>query len=380
MVRFLHTSDWQLGMTRHYLDEAAQGQFSQARLDAVTRMAELADDRDCAFVVVAGDVFDTNQPDRKTIGRALDALKSFTVPVYLLPGNHDAYDPGSVYRSPAFRDGCPSNVEVLTDREPRSPVDGVEVVGAPWSAKRPLVDLVSETCAVLEADGTTTVLVGHGTMDVVTGDFGEPGSIQLTDVETALAEGRASYVALGDRHSALPVGETGRIWYSGAPEPTSYREQGLGMALVVDLDENSPGPPRVEEVEVGRWSYHEVVRQVDGGEDLDELISGLDAIEDKQRAIVKVKVDGALTLDQAARLEEALEDKEVLFGALEHPERHKDITVVPDEGELADLPLTGYAAVARDRLLEKAAGEGDEAKAATDALALLVRLVGEAGR
>ena len=70
MVRFLHTADWQLGMTRHFLDEEAQGRFSQARIDVIVRMAELADRRDCAFVVVAGDVFETNQPDRRTLGRA----------------------------------------------------------------------------------------------------------------------------------------------------------------------------------------------------------------------------------------------------------------------------------------------------------------------
>lgn len=378
MVRFLHTSDWQLGMTRHYLEGEAQGRFSQARLDAVRRMAELADELDCAFVVVVGDVFDNNQPNRQTIGRALEALKSFTVPVYLLPGNHDAYDPGSVYRSSEFRDGCPSNVEVLADREPRTPVNGVEVVGAPWTSRRPLVDLVSETCAGLEADGTARVLVGHGTIEEVAGGFGEPGVIRLQDVEAAVAEGRASYVALGDRHSTLQVGASGRIWYSGAPEPTGYREDRAGRALVVELDESSPGdPPHVEEVQVGTWSYHEVVRQVDGDEDLTELISGLDAIEDKARAIVKVKVDGALNLSQMARLERALEKREDVFGALEHPERHKDITVVAEDEDLANLPLTGYAAVARDRLREKAASGGEDAEPATDALELLVRLAGE---
>lgn len=378
MVRFLHTSDWQLGMTPHYLEGEAQGRFSQARLDAVVRMAELAVERDCAFVVVAGDVFENNQPDKRTIGRALDALKKFTVPVYLLPGNHDAYDPGSVYRSVAFRTGCPPRVEVLTDREPRTPLDGVEVVGAPWTSRRPLVDLVSETCAALEVDGTLRVLVGHGATDSVAGNFGEPGTIRLTDIEASVAEGRVSYVALGDRHSALQVGDTGRIWYSGAPEPTDYREQRAGRALVVELDESKPGdPPRVEEVRVGSWSYHEVVRQVDGDEDLTDLISDLDTIGDKARAIVKVKVNGILTLSQAARLEHALEDSEHVFGALEHPERHKDITVVAGDEDFADLPLTGYAATARDRLRERAVGGGDDAKAATDALGLLLRLTGE---
>jgi predicted HTH transcriptional regulator len=33
-MRFLGTSDWQLGMTRHFLSEGAQERFSQARFDA----------------------------------------------------------------------------------------------------------------------------------------------------------------------------------------------------------------------------------------------------------------------------------------------------------------------------------------------------------
>jgi hypothetical protein len=35
-LRFLHTSDWQLGMTRHFLSEGAQEKYSQARFDATS--------------------------------------------------------------------------------------------------------------------------------------------------------------------------------------------------------------------------------------------------------------------------------------------------------------------------------------------------------
>ena len=386
-VRFLHTSDWQLGMTRHYLDAEAQGRFSQARLDAVGRAARQAEAWGCAFVVVAGDVFETNQPDARTVGRALDALRAFTVPVYLLPGNHDPYDPGSVYRGTAFAAGCPDHVEVLDDRTLRHPVEGVEVVGAPWTSKRPLTDLVAETCAAQPADGVRRVVVGHGAVDAVSGDFDAPGTVRLADVEAALAEGRVSYVALGDRHSAGPVGDTGRVWYSGAPEPTSYREERPGRVLVVELaDGLLDERPRVEEVQVGTWHYHELVREVDDDADVDGLLADLDAIGDRARAVVKVKVEGTLTLVQAARLEQGLEERAEVLGALEHPERHTDIAVEPDEADLADLPLTGYAALARDRLVERAgagggpggAGPDDaDARAATDALGLLVRLAGE---
>jgi DNA repair exonuclease SbcCD nuclease subunit len=371
VVRFLHTADWQLGMTRHFLDEEAQGRFSQARIDVIARMAELAAERDCAFVVVAGDVFETNQPDRRTLGRALEALAAFTVPVYLLPGNHDAYDAGSVYRSAAFVDRCPDGVEVLADRTPRNPTLDVEVVGVPWPSKHPVTDLIAEACGDLPDDGRLRVVVAHGAADVISGDHDQAGQFRLAEVEPAVVDGRLSYLALGDRHSTVAVGDSGRIWFSGAPEPTGYREEDPGNCLIVDLDVD---PPAVEPVHVGTWAFHLVARSVDGDDDLDLLFADLDAIPDRSRAIVKLKVDGTLTLAQAARLEAALDERAEVFGALEHPERHRDITIVPDAADIDALPVSGYAAIARDRLRDRVEAGGEDARAATDALGLLVRL------
>ena len=74
MTRFLHTSDWQLGMTRHFLREGAQEMFSQARIGAIRKLGEVAMEKACSFVVVSGDVFESNQVDRRTVVRALEAL------------------------------------------------------------------------------------------------------------------------------------------------------------------------------------------------------------------------------------------------------------------------------------------------------------------
>ena len=105
MVRFLHTGDWQLGMTRHFLTDEAQARYAQDRLDAIRRMGVIARNEDCAFVVVAGDVFDSNQVNRQTVGRTLEALRAVPVPVYLLPGNHDPLDLSSVYLTREFLEG-----------------------------------------------------------------------------------------------------------------------------------------------------------------------------------------------------------------------------------------------------------------------------------
>ena len=393
MVRFLHTSDWQLGMTRHFLiGSEAQERFSQDRIDAIGTLADAARQHDCAFVVVAGDVFDTNQPQRRTLERALEALAAFAVPVYLLPGNHDHQGAESVYHHEAFATRCPANVEIL-DGEPRTPVDGVEVVGAPWTSNHPLEDLVTRRCRALEPSGALRVVVGHGQVDDVVGDHGEPATIRLTELEAAMREANVAYVALGDRHSVLAVGETGRVWYSGAPEATDYRDGGPGQALIVDLPEADLAPdnllselpadlptalPTVLPVEIGRWRFHRVTRDVDSDADVAALLDDLDGITDRSRAVVKVAVQGTLSIGQAVMLDEGLALRSELFGALEHPDRHRDLAIRPSEKDVAALPLSGYAAVARDRLVTQAQSDDAElASRAADALALLTRFVGQ---
>ena len=112
-VTFVHTADWQLGMTRHFLGPEAQARFTAARVDAVRAIGALADELGCAFVVACGDVFESNHIDRQVLVRALDAMRAVPVPLYLLPGNHDPLDASSVYRSSAFFEHVPEHVRVL---------------------------------------------------------------------------------------------------------------------------------------------------------------------------------------------------------------------------------------------------------------------------
>ncbi|MHC4847219.1 MAG: metallophosphoesterase family protein, partial [Planctomycetota bacterium] len=111
-VRFLHTADWQLGMRRHYLGEDALPRFQQARIDAIRSLGRLAQRERCSFLVVAGDVFESNQIDRVTLRRSVEALREIELPVYLLPGNHDPLDAGTIFRRENFTDA--PNVHLLT--------------------------------------------------------------------------------------------------------------------------------------------------------------------------------------------------------------------------------------------------------------------------
>ncbi len=377
MVKFLHTADWQLGMTRRYLGADAQPRFSAARVEVVRTIGALAVAEGCRFVVVCGDVFETNQVERQVVVRALDAMAATPeVTFYLLPGNHDPLDAASVFRSPSFTGHCPPNVVVL-DRDGPFPVaPGVELVAAPWTSKRPLADLVAAAAAAPEADGTVRIVVGHGAVDHLSPETSNPAVVQVAAVESAIAEGRVHYVALGDRHSTTRIGGTGRIWYSGAPEPTDFRETDPGNVLLVELDGASI---TVEPHRVGTWDFVKHDAELTGDADLDVLDAFLDGLPNKNRTIVRLGLVGQLSLAEKARLDHLLAHHTDLLAALEGWERRIDLVVLPDHDDYGQLQLSGFAQLALDDL--RAEAESSDAQAALvarEALALLFRLRGAA--
>ena len=158
-VTFIHTSDFQLGMTRWFLSPAAQSRFDDDREAAVLRLGELATETGAEFIVVAGDVFEHNSLSTSTLLRAKDMFKRLPVPVYLLPGNHDPLVADSIFFN-SFAD----NVHVIADSEPIEVRPGVEIVGAPYLSKRANYDLVRRALEPLQPadEGTVRIAVGHG--------------------------------------------------------------------------------------------------------------------------------------------------------------------------------------------------------------------------
>ena len=49
--RFLHTGDWQLGMTRHFFFERVQERFAQSRFDASRELWRIAEE-ECLFSII----------------------------------------------------------------------------------------------------------------------------------------------------------------------------------------------------------------------------------------------------------------------------------------------------------------------------------------
>ncbi|WP_204806724.1 metallophosphoesterase family protein [Mycobacterium riyadhense] len=377
-MRFVHTADWQLGMTRHFLAGDAQPRYSAARRDAVAGLGALAAEVGAEFVVVAGDVFEHNQLAPQVIGQSLEAMRAIGIPVYLLPGNHDPLDASSVYTSALFTAECPDNVVVLDRAGVHEVRPGLEIIAAPWRSKSPTTDLVAEALNGLPASQVTRVLVAHGGVDVLNPDPDKPSLIRLAKLDDALFNGAIHYVALGDKHSLTPVGGSGRVWYSGSPEVTNFDdvEADPGHVLIVDIDESEPRRPvTVQPRHVGRWRFVTLRREVDNNREIADLDLNLDQLTDKDRTVVRLALTGSLTVTDRAALDACLDKYARLFAWLSLWERHTDLAVIPADGEFTDLGIGGFAAAAVDELVATARGGGDDSAAdAQAALALLLRL------
>lgn len=369
--RFLHSSDWQLGMTRHFFEPGAQETFSQARFSAIRTLGRIAAEHGCAFMTVCGDVFDSNQVDRRTVARALDALKDFPVPVYLLPGNHDPLNAASVYRSERFLNEKPAHVHVVESPVPVPVTPGVELLGGPWLSKRPAFNPFREALRVpAPPPGVIRIGLAHGGLDALSPDPAAAAVLELAELERAIVDRRFHYVGLGDRHSTLAAGSTGRIWYSGAPEATDFREDGSGSALLVEIEGDEWS---YQEIAVGQWRFVQRDRvDLASAEDLELLRQWLDGLAAKERTAVKLYLVGALTLGLREALDRQLEGFRDLFGAL--LVRTSDLLTVPQTADFQDLGFSGFAAAAVENLRQRVEVGGEEASQARDALMLLLRL------
>jgi DNA repair exonuclease SbcCD nuclease subunit len=374
VARVLHTSDWQVGMKADFLpDPEVRGRYKEERLEAAQRALEHARNAGCEAVVVAGDMFDQENPAREWAAKCLHAIAQAGLPVVVLPGNHDFYDVGTIYdRLVSGAMERPENLTVITDeRTPIRITDDLEIVGVPWTSKHPArldVLLLLEDLGP-PPPGVIRILVLHGQLEAY-GD--KPSFLYLDPEELAqcLDRGLAHYVALGDHHSrATYLG--GRAAHCGTIEPTSHDERDPGWALMVDI----PSPidkPRLESVRVGRWRFLKWEREVNSEEDLSRVAQEIRDLEEPRRTWLKLKLMGTLRLEALNSLGEPSSPFGSASDLLAYLEVDDSELVADTSGEASgrELGMTGATAMAFDRLSEMAR-EGDAT--ARTALRLMYR-------
>lgn len=379
MTTFVHTADWQLGkpFSRVAGDEQ-RARLRQERIDAVGRIGAVVRESGAAFVVVAGDLFDSNHPTNATVSAACDAIAALGVPVYVIPGNHDHAGPGSVWEQDFFvgeRRDRAANLRVLLAAEPvveegyvllPCPLARRQTVGDPCSWIREL-DFASfgDRPRIVVAHGSTLNFRGESD------DEDTPSQPNFIELER-LPLSEIDYVALGDWHGLVQADD--KAWYPGSHETDRFPKAGQTTGHVAVVRVGRGAAPTIAPRQTGRtrWLVHAETFASDAGPaTLESTLDALTRDSGRQQTLLKLALSGSLGLGGHAELERILRS---WSAGLLDLRLDRAVAIAPSAEEIAALaaaaddPLIAHVATA---LVEKMQAGGEDAAIAATAIAVL---------
>lgn len=225
-VRILHTADIHLGASNrggyNLLEIGEQADRCCAVLKSIVDLSIYVK---ADLIVIAGDLFDRNLVDSSTLESALRQLNRATVPVLILPGNHDCLSPKSVYVRVPFAQ-CASNVHIFINPEGER-FSLTELDLAVWG--KPVTDAESDfrPMSGIPPRGKERwqIAVAHG--HYVGAHFQRADMYQISQEE--IVESCYDYVALGHWPSFCCVCDAPvKAFYCGAASET-------GTVAIVDF-------------------------------------------------------------------------------------------------------------------------------------------------
>ena len=384
-TRFIHTADWQLGKPFAGITDASnRHRLQQARLDVIDRIGKAAREHQAAFIVVAGDVFDSPTPTKALVSAACSAIGRLGLPVLLIPGNHDHGGPGGVWAQSFFQAEAASlapNLQVLLQPAPVVMAQAV-VFPCPLLRRHENTDLTAwlrgDAPVAAENAGLPRIVLAHGTMQGFgsAGDDEDGGGEVINYLDLSrLASDHYDYIALGDWHGMKQVGE--RAWYAGTPEPDRFpkgENNDPGHILVVEVARG--GAPIVTPLRTARIGWHDLDYSLADDDALPHLQLRLDELLARRthEDLLRLRLSGALGLAAMAQLENL---RVTLEARLLRLKFESTLVIAPTEAEIhaltqrsTDPLITRVAQQLMEKTRSPDAGESAVARTALRSLHL----------
>jgi len=292
-VRILHLADLHLGAAFPSMGERGS-ERSRDLLKAFLRAIEYAahDPRPVDLVVIAGDLFDTHDPEEGLVVQvesALERLATAAVPVLIVPGTHDALTyRRSIYRR--LRVPQMAHVFLSPRLEPGPQITvGEETVQTYGIAFDPSV--TTRPLEGFQVSGISDyhVAILHGALQDNPAWKIRPTDLPVTRVE--IAASKLHYLALGHYHNPAEVREGSTVAvYPGTLEGKRFGENGPRHLVTATLSAKGVALERTP------WNVrtlHEAVIDLGMGEIKDEsqLESRLVAFAG-DREIARIRLEG----------------------------------------------------------------------------------------
>jgi DNA repair exonuclease SbcCD nuclease subunit len=178
------------------------------------------------ILIIAGDLFDRNRIADDLLGFVREQINRLSIPVIILPGNHDCLIPNSVYNRNDWQE-C-RNVHIFRDGRGEIlelPDLNMSIWGKPIDSEIDNV-LPLKNMPQPEDNGSWNIVVAHGFF--VRSLPRVPNSYSFTEAE--IQGTKWDYMALGHVPLFRMVCNNPIACYSGAPSAE-------GTAALIDLDE-----------------------------------------------------------------------------------------------------------------------------------------------
>jgi len=366
---FFHTADWQIGKRfGSFPGQDKPAVLRDTRFRAVGRLAEMAITRGCSAVLVAGDIFDAETVPEALAGQLMAQLRVYSpLTWHLLPGNHDPARPGGIWAA-VIAGGLPANVHVHVEPRPFEIDPGVMLLPAPLVAKRVSTDPTAWMDEAPSPPGAVRIGLAHGSVQ----GFGSAGEASVPIDPARVKTAGLAYLALGDWHGTMRISD--RAWYSGTPEPDSFRDNDPGNALMVRVDGSAV--PQVERVPTASFTWLRRVQRLDSADGLAPIEAEVAALGiSAQRCLMALELSGVVTLAEFAQIEARLGELALDIFHLASDTAALDAVAATSDLEALSAPVLGEIAT---RLKGMAEGSGDDAAVARRALRRLFALARQA--
>lgn len=356
-MKVIHSADWQLGKPYGRFEPEVRAALTEARFDVIDAIGRAATLHGADHVFVAGDVFDTEGPEDRTIVQAISRMERHPCRWWLLPGNHDFARNGGLWDRVRQRAG--STITVLSQPQPQEIEPGVWLLPAPLTHRHHLDDPTDLFDGMATPGARLRLGVAHGSIR----DFGTQGETKNQIAPDRARRSNLDYLALGDWHGTLKV--DARTWYSGTPETDRFQRDEPGHILLVDVDEDRE--PIVTPIPTGRFQWMRrswtVNDQAAFDAECDQLLGSIDP--------------PATLLDLSLAGITSLTDRVAMLSRLENDVGHRvryldvrssDLVGRPSEDDIAQLAVEGMLGVAAAKLSARIEAGGSDLLIAKRAL------------
>ena len=287
-MKFIHTADIHLGGSITELRKAVDTKpisIKEATLEAFENLINLAISENVDFVVISGDLFDSNWKDYSIGLYFIQQIERLTCPIYYIKGNHDADN--RLIKTLSF----PKHFHTFSSELPETIINeglGVAFHGQSYSSYHMEGDLTLNYPAKLSGYINIGLLHTCGERRSSKDKYAPYSKDGLT------AKGY-DYWALGHKHAFEKVQDNPVVVYSGAIQARHVNERGLKGCVLVSLDRESSIEVRFQKL--SNLQFDEVnldltqIKTMSAATNY--LHSAVDKIiENKGRSIIRVCLEG----------------------------------------------------------------------------------------